>query len=168
MSVDDPYVHVYSKCDLVWAVSEMDPATCWIKAQIVHFSPRSYKDLHLVCAYVRKFGGDRNQLMIKKFSELRPRDSEACAPSYDLVHSQFQDLTVVVASHTEQSVYCLFPCDPAGLNEFMVEWVRAHSAQRCNDDGGLGLRKPEKVKSRCRASKEKKGKTAREQRRLQP
>ena len=66
MSVDDPYVHVYSKGDLVWAVSEMEPATCWIKAQIVYFTPRSYKDLRLVCAYVRESGGDCNQLMIKK------------------------------------------------------------------------------------------------------
>ena len=42
----------------------------------------------------------------------------------------------------------------------------AARAQRCNDDGGLGLRKPVKVKSRGRALKEMTGKSARDSKQL--
>ena len=161
-SVGDSVTHVYYKDDLVWVISEIDSAICWVKAQIFDFTRPSGGD---VCAYVRKVGGhmcalgDRNQVLIVKFCELRPRDSEGCAPSYDMVNRQFQDLSVLVASRSEDSVQCIYPCDPACLSEFMSDWVRTHSAQRCND-GGLGVCKPKKPKSRRRVAKDKEDGTA--------
>ena len=109
-SVGDSVTHVYYKDDLVWVISEIDSAICWVKAQIIDFTRPSGGD---VCAYVRKIGGhmcalgDRNQVLIVKFCELRPRDSEGCAPSYDMVNRQFQDLSVLVASRSEDSVQCI-------------------------------------------------------------
>ena len=161
-SVGDSVTHVYYKDDLVWVISEIDSAICWVKAQIFDFTRPSGGD---VCAYVRKVGGhmcalgDRNQVLIVKFCELRPRDSEGCAPSYDMVNRQFQDLSVLVVSRSEDSVQCIYPCDPACLSEFMSDWVRTHSAQRCND-GGLGVCKPKKPKSRRRVAKDKEDGTA--------
>ena len=161
-SVGDSVTHVYYKDDLVWVISEIDSAICWVKAQIFDFTCPSGGD---VCAYVRKVGGhmcalgDRNQVLIVKFCELRPRDSEGCAPSYDMVNRQFQDLSVLVVSRSEDSVQCIYPCDPACLSEFMSDWVRTHSAQRCND-GGLGVCKPKKPKSRRRVAKDKEDGTA--------
>ena len=126
LSVDDPVTHVYCKDDPVWLLCEIDSAMCWIKAQIFAFTEPSDGDVY---AHVCKVGDDCTRVFMVKFCQLRPRESEGCAPSYDMVNRQFQDLTVLVVSQSEDSVRCLYPSDPARVSEFMDHWVRAHSAQ---------------------------------------